>query len=256
MSLADYWARVEGRYYRSGARCLFKRPVAVQCGVPLISFTFDDFPRSALLTGGTILRRFGLAGTYYASLGLMGGEAPTGQMFVAEDLKALVQQGHELGCHTFGHCHSAETKTRVFEHSIIQNRLALHQMLPAVSFRTFSYPISPPRLQTKRRMAKHFAGCRGGGQTSNVRTADLGYLAAFFLEQSRDDIGAVKNLIQQNRKDQGWLIFATHDISESPTPFGCTPDFFEEVVQASVQSGAKILPMAEVLEVLNASSTS
>jgi peptidoglycan/xylan/chitin deacetylase (PgdA/CDA1 family) len=33
---------------------------------PVISFTFDDFPRSALVKAGAILRERGLAGTYYA----------------------------------------------------------------------------------------------------------------------------------------------------------------------------------------------
>ncbi|MBZ5623491.1 MAG: polysaccharide deacetylase family protein [Acidobacteriia bacterium] len=73
---------------------------------PLISFTFDDFPRSALHTGGAILNRSGLAGTYYACLGLMGGETATGKLFNADDLKILIDRGHELGCHTYSHCHS------------------------------------------------------------------------------------------------------------------------------------------------------
>ena len=54
---------------------------------PVISFTFDDFPRSALLNAGAILRERGLAGTYYASFGLMGTKAPTGEMFEREDLR-------------------------------------------------------------------------------------------------------------------------------------------------------------------------
>ena len=48
---------------------------------PLISFSFDDFPRSALFTGGALLEQYGVAGTYYASLGLMGKTSPTGEIF-------------------------------------------------------------------------------------------------------------------------------------------------------------------------------
>jgi peptidoglycan/xylan/chitin deacetylase (PgdA/CDA1 family) len=255
MSLFDYWARVQGRYYRTGARLLFKRPFVLNSDVPLISFTFDDFPRSALQTGGAILKHYGLNATYYASFGLMGTQAPTGSIFVAEDLKELFEQGHELGCHTFSHCHSAETTAGAFEDSIIENQRALNKILPGVSFRTLSYPISPPRAWTKHKVAKHFVCCRGGGQTLNIGTADLNYLSAYFLEKSRDNVQAVKDLIHQNQRVGGWLIFATHDISENPTPYGCTPKFFEEVVQCAASSDARILPVAEALEVLGAAGS-
>ncbi|MGZ6012840.1 MAG: hypothetical protein ACXWK0_13450, partial [Caulobacteraceae bacterium] len=39
---------------------------------PVVSFTFDDFPRSALTEGGGVLRERGWAGTYYAAGGFCG----------------------------------------------------------------------------------------------------------------------------------------------------------------------------------------
>src|SRR5450631_1280171 len=95
--------RLKGYYQRKSARLLFRKPFLIRLQQPLISFTFDDFPRSALLVGGSILNNVGLAATYYASLGLIGKEAPSGQIFVADDLATLFDQGHELGCHTFAH---------------------------------------------------------------------------------------------------------------------------------------------------------
>lgn len=255
MATSYLWARVRCRYQKSMARFFFRRPFSVNSKTPFISFTFDDFPRSALLTGGAILRRFGLRGTYYASFALMGKQAPTGPIFVAEDLRALLEQGHELGCHTFAHCHSWETKPGVFEDSIIDNQLALRELCPEVTFRTFSYPICPPRPQTKQKVAKYFACCRGGDQTLNVGTTDLGYLFAYFLEKSRDNPEAVKDLINQNRRARGWLIFATHDICKAPTPYGCTPEFFEDIVQCAVDSGARILPVVQAWEALRTSAS-
>jgi len=256
MASLPLWARVQGRYRRSVARFLFRRPFEINSKIPFVSFTFDDFPRSALLTGGAILKHFGLTGTYYASFGLMGKQAPTGTMFLPEDLKTLFEQGHELGCHTFGHCHAWDTKSSVFEDSIIKNWLVLSELFPGASFRTLSYPISVPRARTKQRITKHFVCCRGGGQTFNVGTSDLNYLYAYFLEQSRNNPDAVKNLIDQNRRARGWLIFATHDICKTPTPFGCTPDFFEDIVQCAVDSGARILPVVQAWEALCTSSSS
>jgi peptidoglycan/xylan/chitin deacetylase (PgdA/CDA1 family) len=250
---AYLWTKLKSRYQRSAARSASKRPLVIDSAVPLVSFTFDDFPRSSLLVGGAILRRFGLTGTYYASFGLMGKTAPTGAIFVRQDLETLLEQRHELGCHTFDHCDSWETRPDLFEESIVRNEEARRELIPGASFKTLSYPISPPRPLTKRKAAAHFAGCRGGGQTLNVGTTDLSYLAAFFLEKSRDNAEAVKNLIEQNRRACGWLIFATHDVAPNPTPYGCTPDFFEEIVRSSVSSGARILPVGEAVEALQAS---
>jgi len=119
MHVLQLGRRVRGRYARTAAKLLFRRTMKVNTQAPYISFTFDDFPRSALLQGGAILKSFGIAGTYYASFGLMGKQAPVGQIFLPEDLRELQRQGHELGCHTFGHCDAWRTKTPVFENSKI-----------------------------------------------------------------------------------------------------------------------------------------
>jgi peptidoglycan/xylan/chitin deacetylase (PgdA/CDA1 family) len=255
MAAHNFLVRLQSYYIRSTARFLCRRPAVLNAQVPYISFTFDDFPRSALLAGGAILKRFGLRGTYYASFGLMGKQAPTGHIFLPEDLKELQKEGHELGCHTFGHCDSWKTDPIVFENSIIENRRALHELIPGASFSTFSYPINPPRALTKRRISKHFSCCRGGGQTFNVGDADLNHLSAYFLEKTRDHPAAVKDLIDRNRRARGWLILATHDVCQAPSPFGCTPGFFEDIVQYAVNSGARILPVVQAWEELRTSSS-
>ncbi|MCC6544755.1 MAG: polysaccharide deacetylase family protein [Nitrospirae bacterium] len=253
MKLVNFLSRAQGRYIRFVAERLYRRPMAMQNTLPFISFTFDDFPRSALQKGGDILMRFGLRATYYASLGLMGTKASTGMIFIPDDIKKLLAQGHELGCHTFAHSHSWKTSPRVFEESIINNNRALDNLVPGAVFRSFSYPILGPRPFSKRRAGRYFDSCRGGGQKFNIGTVDLNYLNAFFLEKSRDNPRFVEDIIDQNSISKGWLIFATHDISESPTLYGCTSSFFERIVKYSLYSGAKILPVAEALDEIRVS---
>jgi peptidoglycan/xylan/chitin deacetylase (PgdA/CDA1 family) len=262
----DLWATARRRVAKEATRVLFRRRLAIRIALPLISFTFDDFPRSAFIEAGSILRRYGAQGTYYASLGLMGKQSHLGLMYEAEDLKELVRLGHELGCHTFGHCHSWNTPPDVYERAILENQQALTKVLPGASFQTFAYPHSAPRLAVKRVAGRYFRCCRGGGlkagrylhrhaaggQTFNWGVTDLNYLCAFFMEKSRDNPEAVKSLIDQNARARGWLIFATHDVCADPSPFGCTPDLFEQVVQWSLESGARILPVVKALEVVQA----
>lgn len=249
---AQIWPRVQGRYQRTMSSLFYRRTFNIHNKVPYISFTFDDFPRSALHAGGDILIRYDLRATYYASLGLMGTYAPTGAIFVYNDLNILLEQGHELGCHTFSHCHSWDTSSTAFEISLIENKHALEKLVPEATFRSFSYPIIGPRPDSKRRASKYFCSCRGGGQTFNVGETDLNLLKAYFLEKSKHDPRLIKDVIDRNCQAQGWLIFATHDISETPTPYGCTPSFFEDIVKYSIASGARILPVAEALDNINA----
>lgn len=261
----SYLARARQRLAIEAARTLVKRHLVVRTPVPLVSFTFDDFPRSAFLEAGSILSRHGARGTYYASLGLMGKQSPMGTMFEAEDLKELLDLGHELGCHTFGHCHSLNTPPDTYGRAIVENQKALSELLPGIKFQTFAYPYSAPAVAVKRVAGRHFLCCRGGGlrtrryfpraggKTFNSGVTDLNLLCAFFLEQSRENPEAVKRLIDQNAQARGWLIFATHDVCERPSRFGCTPDFFEQIVQWSLESGARLLPVVEALEALKAS---
>lgn len=240
---------------RRMARWFGRRPGRIRMESPVISFTFDDFPRSALINGGAMLREHGFAGTYYASLGLMGTKAPTGEIFMHEDLDDLIQQGHELACHTFDHCDSWETAPAEFEASILRNRDAVAKHLSGLGLRSFSYPIGCPRPETKRRVANHFECARGGGQTFNNGIVDLNYLKAFFIEQSRDHFDAIKQTIDGNARAKGWLILTTHDVCNQPTRFGCSPRLFKQVVEYSAKSGAAVLPVSKALKLANGATS-
>ncbi len=251
--MASQWERVCRYIERNSARRLFRRPQQIHLKRPLISFTFDDFPRTALFEGGAILKSLGAAGTYYTALGLMGKDSPSGAIFVKEDLAKALEDGHELGCHTYSHCHSWRTSTTQFEDSVRRNNEALCELLPGAQFKSFSYPLSEPRPMTKRAVSRHFLCCRAGGQTLNTGTADLNQLSAYFLERARGGIAEIRDLIDRNREERGWIVFATHDVSTQPSPYGCTPQFFRDVVQYAVESGAEVLPVIGALDVVRAS---
>jgi peptidoglycan/xylan/chitin deacetylase (PgdA/CDA1 family) len=247
-SMSAPWAPVLRYVRRNSGRMLFRKFQPIHPQAPLISFTFDDFPRSALLTGGEILKSFGASGTYYTALGLLGKDSPSGQICVLDDLKKALEAGHELGCHTYSHCDSWYTAPREYEQAILQNRRVLTELIPEAKFESFSFPLSSPRPTVKRAAARHFLCCRGGGQTLNVDSADLNQLSAYFLEKADGNFGPVKALIDRNAQARGWIIFATHDVSSHPSPYGCTPQFFEEVLRYAAASGAQILPVVKALK--------
>jgi peptidoglycan/xylan/chitin deacetylase (PgdA/CDA1 family) len=246
--MASIWTKLPKSIQRRAARWFGCRPCRIRLQNPIISFTFDDFPRSALLTGGAILQKHGAVGTYYTSLGLMDKVTSTGQIFARKDLEDLMRNEHEIACHTFDHCDSWDTEPADFEASVQRNQKMLAELVPNARFSSLSYPLSWPRPETKRRIVRHYQCARGGGQTFNSGTTDLNFLKAFFIEQSRDNFDAISELIDANSRGRGWLIFATHDVCDSPTRYGCTPALFERVVNYSAGSGAVILPVQAALQ--------
>ena len=171
-------------------------------------------------------------------------DIPAGRAFSKADLLQVVGEGHELGCHTYAHCHAWDTSPQVFEENIVTNRRELQKLLPTAEFKSLSYPIAWPRPDTKRRVAKYYSCARSGGPSFNLGRADANNLQATFIEKHRDNPEWMLRLIEANARAGGWLVFATHDVTENPTPFGCTPELFDRVVQAAAGSGARVLPVA------------
>lgn len=253
-------ARIKGYVQRNAAYRLATRQIAWTVESPVVSFTFDDFPRSALLTGGKILIDHGGRGTFFASLGLMGRSSPSGELFSRTDLEQLLKEGHELGCHTFDHADPWTSSSRVFRESILRNREALLSLFPGRTFHSLAYPLTEPRPAIKRIAEAHFSCCRGGGRVLNSGEIDLNLLKSFFIDhKTREDAEYFVRLIERNQAAGGWLILSTHDIAANPSPYGCTPDFFETLVRHAVGSGSMIMTLVEVmahLKVLPADSRS
>src|SRR5690349_9535784 len=118
MTLRRSMAAVRRRLARQFAR----KTVSVRIPAPVISFTFDDFPRSAAVVGSAILNSFGLHGTYYAALGLFGKETEVGTICTMDDLEILLGQGHEVGCHTMDHLLSSEVAVSDLVRNCAKNR--------------------------------------------------------------------------------------------------------------------------------------
>jgi len=251
VSTSSLWEKIPDRSRRLKADLLARRSFRLESKTPFISFTFDDFPRSAYTVGGAILKRYELTGTYYISMGMMNQTTATGEIADPEMLGNVLSDGHELGCHTYAHPDAWQTRPDLFESSIIENRRALRSILPGRNFRTFAFPLGNATPQTKRIAGRYFVCCRAGKQTFNTGRIDLNNLNAYFLDRR---LGAspssIKKIIDSNGHAKGWLIFVTHDVGDDPSPYGCTPDFFEGIVRYAVNSGSVILPVIRTCESL------
>jgi peptidoglycan/xylan/chitin deacetylase (PgdA/CDA1 family) len=224
-----------------------RREFTLPSSGPIVSFTFDDFPRSALTVGGAILKTCGAYGTYYAALGLMNTINDLGQHFLAEDLQTLVNAGHELGSHTLNHLSCRTVSLPKFQADTTKGKQAVEQITGIRDSHHFSYPYGHATLWAKPRIGTSVSSCRGIVPGINESPVDLNLLRANSLYSRSFDLDSIARLLKANTRCRGWLIFYTHDISENPSPFGCKPNEFESAIKIAVKSGARVVPVGKAI---------
>jgi peptidoglycan/xylan/chitin deacetylase (PgdA/CDA1 family) len=214
---------------------------------PIVSFTFDDFPRSACTVGGSILKSHHVRATYYVAMGLMDTTNELGQYFHAQDLHDLIADGHELAGHTFSHVSCRSTSLRSYRCDVLEGQLAVNQLTKADTSGNFAYPFGHVTLAAKKAIGRLVLSSRGTRHGINGPLADLNLLRANKLYSNSIDFSGVEGLVAENQKLKGWLIFYTHDVSDNPSSFGCSPQYLEAAVRCVIQAGARVLTIAEAL---------
>ena len=233
---------------RRKALCaLARRDVLIRCDRPLITFSFDDFPRTALIVGGSILQNAGVRGTYYVAPGLMNTQNHLGPHFCKEDLLDLLAAGHELASHTYSHTSARTAGFTGYVDEVEKGFQGLSEILGLNASRQFSYPFGEITLRIKRTVGPKMQSSRGIFPGLNGPQVDLNLLRANHLYGDTDQFASAKMLIDENNRRKSWLIFYTHDVRPTPSRFGCTPAFLERVVRAAVESGARIATVGEVI---------
>lgn len=226
----------------------FRRRHALQLSPrPIVSFTFDDFPRSALTVAGEILSECGVRGTYYAAMGLLGKRTVVGDMFNRTDLEALAAAGHELACHTLDHRLCSDTKTPELLASCQENQRRIADVLGNCRPSSFAFPEGVVTLTAKAVLGSMYDTCRTIEPGNNRDPVDLAFLRAYPL-YSRCGVTRLQDVIKRNQDENGWVILYTHDVSGSPSRYGCTPQQFREVVRCAVDCAAQVLPIQDAVK--------
>ena len=239
--------------HRFRASYKFRNLHTLKNKVPLISFTFDDFPKSAALRGAEILRKYNVQGTYYMSFGIIGQESPVGEICDTNTVKNLIEEKHEIGNHTYDHINAYEYPIDVYEKSILRNEQIFKDLfLVSNGFQNFSYPLGYVTTGAKRITEKYFRCSRTSYRGINIGKVDLNMLKAYPVYGKGKSISLLKAIIDRNRKNNGWLIFYTHDVADNPSSYGCTPEYLEKVVQYSFNSGSELVTVAQACDIISA----
>ncbi len=205
---------------------------------PVVTFTFDDFPKSAL-NGADIVEKHGGRAGFYACTSMMGQRSPVmGEMFDADTLAELRARGHEVGAHTHSHVDCARARLEKVERDIGENLVALGEAGHGETVSAFAFPYGETSYAAKRWVGDVFATGRGILPGVNTGDVDRSQLRAIELGVSawhrRRALAALKTCIET----KGWLFFFTHDVGASPTSYGAPTDLIEELAVRALEDGA------------------
>jgi peptidoglycan/xylan/chitin deacetylase (PgdA/CDA1 family) len=239
--------RLSRRYCKWTASRFCRRIVDIRCDRPIVSFSFDDFPRTAASNGGRVLADLGILATYFVSFGLENAPTSGGPAFTLDDLHHVLAQGHELDCHTYGHELSHRARRRRYEASIERNRDRLAELGLNCPWRVFAYPAGSASAATKRIVQDRFLCARGTSPGVNAGPTDINLLRANSLYSGQRPVAHHLAQIEEAVARRGWLIFYTHDVQEAPSRFGCTPEYLREIAAAARNAGAEVLPIGEAV---------
>jgi peptidoglycan/xylan/chitin deacetylase (PgdA/CDA1 family) len=243
-TLANITDRLNNRLIWQFART--RRPIPTKR--PIISFTFDDVPDTALINGAAILEKYGAHGTFYIAGGLEGRIEPDRRLISADGCRELFARGHEIGCHTFSHRKVSTLSSRTFAGDLDRNEAFLSGA--GISRRpanfAFPYNAASPRLRSV--LKKRYTTCRAAGEAINRGTVDPFMLKAVEIRQPEDHALGLTRWIDDVAANPGWLIFFTHDITATPTPYGCRPETLERLVSHARERRCDILPICEALD--------
>lgn len=222
------------------------RPADLKFDQPILSVTFDDFPATAADAGARVLERHGARGTYYASSGLVDTDGPQGRHYSATDIRRLVANGHEIGCHTTSHHDCARRDFYSTLEDLARNRDALVSM-GAPPPRAHAYPYGETDPTLKSNMPPRLTTARGIMPGLNVGPTDLVQLRAYPLFGPAA-LDRIHGDLKRAARKKAWIIAFTHDVSDAPSPWGTRAEDLDALLRLAHKRGFVILPVSAALE--------
>jgi peptidoglycan/xylan/chitin deacetylase (PgdA/CDA1 family) len=239
--------RLAGYLRRKLAYVAARRPATHNPAKAIISFSFDDAPQSAASCAAEILEQSDARGTFYICGGFAGGASGELSPYADWDaLRGLSARGHEIGCHTFSHRNCGIATAIESTADTQRNRAAFEANgLPAPT--TFAFPFGDASVKAKSALAPSYALLRGVDAGLLRAGSDINLAPAVALE-GEDPVGRARTWLQRAKSRPAWLIFYTHDVIESPSPYGCTPEAFGKIVALARAMDIEMLTVAEGLK--------
>jgi len=246
MSVAEAYQpdrSLKGKIRRRVVRLAHRRPLADGPQSPMVTFSFDDAPLSAVETGAALLDARGARGTFYVSAGLAGTDGPMGRYAQAEDYQRLAAAGHEIACHTFSHLDCGRASGAQARADAERNLATLDEWRTGPTT-SFAYPYGDVAAGPKQALSPRYATLRALHHGLVTAGTDLNQTPAVGIEGA-DGEAVAGRWLDEALARKAWLILYTHDVREAPSPWGCTPEALARLIDRALRGGAEIVTAAK-----------
>jgi peptidoglycan/xylan/chitin deacetylase (PgdA/CDA1 family) len=241
------WSALKARVSNRLAQHLRTVPFRMQNKTPMVSFTFDDVPKSAVTVGAPMLEQYNARGTFYVASGLLNKWSGNWTGASGDEIVDLHRRGHEVACHTFSHPRVVDLDAVEMTAELEKSRRYLLALDPSIKIENFAYPYGLGSLSHKGRLTKFFHSSRGIVPGINSGTVDLQYLRAHPLIEMHIDTDGIDRAFDEAVAGNGWLIFYSHDVKTAPSPYGCSPAFLRHALDAATRRNIPIMSVADAL---------
>ena len=212
---------------------------------PIVSFSFDDVPVSALVNGAAVLERYSVRGTFYVAGGVAGASLDGQPTLSDAQYRDLNGRGHEIGHHTFTHV-TPWHLGRDYAGDLMRNDIYLSPIV-GTRVRNFAFPYGRSSPRARNLVAQRFRSGRGVENGINRKVGDLDLLRAVGIEAHMSAAELIP-WIDDAVENPGWLIFLTHDVQDEPGRYGTTPAVLNALVTHALEAGAEVLTVDAALD--------
>lgn len=221
------------------------KPMPITPHTGIVSFTFDDFPKSAAEHGADAMDTIGASATYYTCTGMAGHQNIMGEIFEADDLRPLLEAGHEIGTHTETHLDCSRVDAKTIEQELEANTKHLTDILGKPPQSHFAWPYGETHISGKNAARAKVNTARGILPGTNRKGSDLMQLRSYELTPDDWTTKRAADAIEDAANNGGWVTIFTHDVRRNPSPFGTTPEALNRLAKLSRDSGVQVLNMSE-----------
>jgi peptidoglycan/xylan/chitin deacetylase (PgdA/CDA1 family) len=232
------------------ARHLPLAPRLMRNREPLVSFTFDDVPDSAHTTGAAMIEAYGARGTFYIATGLLAQRSDFWTVVDPDGVADLHRRGHEIALHSHLHRSSSVLTAAEFAADLERNRETLRNIDPGIDARNFAYPFGQCTLARKRQLNSLVRSSRSIYAGVNRGVLDPHYMRSTELCDARLTPERLEARLDQTQRFRGWLVFCIHDVSDLPSPLGCSRRSLDRALEAVTRRGIRVVTVDAALDLI------
>lgn len=213
----------------------------------IISFSFDDCPKSAITNGLPLVEAEGWRSTIFVATALCETTNHLGLHMSEADIIDVHSRNHEIADHTFSHLSANDANVKDFVADVERNQQALTKLgLPRS--RHFAYPYGHVSPALKRALSNKFQTLRG--VVSSENPVQDGNLLNAMRVYSNDSIDLALSQIKEAKNTPQWLHLFTHDIRDTPSEFGCTIEDFKTIIAAVKDSALRVMTVDDAYHII------